>query len=140
MINRYSNLLEMRAPATARTGILETSSSNAIIHKTGGTGRGYCSQSVRHKTHVKPTKQLPVDEVVESAEEQSRVSPLCMGAAWRGNKKKAFGRSSRWFQVNVKAASGHLRCSIPSKRANSRTRASTPTTTTWIRRASSIPP
>ena len=64
--------------------------------KTGGCTEdcGYCSQSVRHKTHVKPTKQLPVDEVVESARRAKAAGStrFCMGAAWRelGNKKKAF--------------------------------------------------
>ncbi len=64
--------------------------------KTGGCTEdcGYCSQSVRHKTHVKPTKQLPVEEVVESARRAKAAGStrFCMGAAWRelGNKKKAF--------------------------------------------------
>ena len=64
--------------------------------KTGGCTEdcGCCSQSVRHKTHVKPTKQLPVEEVVESARRAKAAGStrFCMGAAWRelGNKKKAF--------------------------------------------------
>ena len=64
--------------------------------ETGGCTEdcGYCSQSVRHKTHVKPTKQLPVEEVVESARRAKAAGStrFCMGAAWRelGNKKKAF--------------------------------------------------
>lgn len=64
--------------------------------KTGGCTEdcGYCSQSVRHKTHVKPTRQLPVDDVLEAAKRAKAAgsSRFCMGAAWRelGNKKKAF--------------------------------------------------
>jgi len=64
--------------------------------KTGGCTEdcGYCSQSVRHKTHVKPTKQLPVDEVVDAAKRAKAAGStrFCMGAAWRelGGKKKAF--------------------------------------------------
>ena len=64
--------------------------------KTGGCTEdcGYCSQSVRHKTHVKPTRQLPVDDVLAAAKRAKAAgsSRFCMGAAWRelGNKKKAF--------------------------------------------------
>jgi len=64
--------------------------------KTGGCTEdcGYCSQSVRHKTHVKPTRQLPVDEVLAAAKRAKLAGStrFCMGAAWRelGNKKKAF--------------------------------------------------
>lgn len=64
--------------------------------KTGGCTEdcGYCAQSVRHKTHVKPTRQLPVDDVLAAARRAKAAgsSRFCMGAAWRelGNKKKAF--------------------------------------------------
>ncbi|KAJ1447328.1 hypothetical protein M885DRAFT_543182 [Pelagophyceae sp. CCMP2097] len=64
--------------------------------KTGGCTEdcGYCSQSVRHKTHVKPTKQMIVDDVVNAAKRAKAAGStrFCMGAAWRelGNKNKAF--------------------------------------------------
>lgn len=64
--------------------------------KTGGCTEdcGYCSQSVRHKTFVKPTPQMKVAEVIEAAKraKEAGSTRFCMGAAWRelGNKKKAF--------------------------------------------------
>eukprot|EP00752_Nemacystus_decipiens_P011875 g10531.t2 len=64
--------------------------------KTGGCTEdcGYCSQSVRHKTFVKPTPQMKIDEVIEAAKraKEAGSTRFCMGAAWRelGNKKKAF--------------------------------------------------
>eukprot|EP00904_Undaria_pinnatifida_P012186 jgi/Undpi1/8098/HiC_scaffold_24.g10570.m1 len=64
--------------------------------KTGGCTEdcGYCSQSVRHKTFVKPTPQMKVDEVIAAAKraKEAGSTRFCMGAAWRelGNKKKAF--------------------------------------------------
>uniref|UniRef100_A0A7S3JUI9 biotin synthase n=1 Tax=Aureoumbra lagunensis TaxID=44058 RepID=A0A7S3JUI9_9STRA len=64
--------------------------------KTGGCTENckYCSQSVRYKTHVKPTRQLAVDQVVAAAKRAKAAgsSRFCMGAAWRelGNKQKAF--------------------------------------------------
>ncbi|CAN0260749.1 unnamed protein product, partial [Phaeothamnion confervicola] len=65
--------------------------------KTGGCTEdcGYCSQSVRHKTFVKPTPQMKVDEVVAAAAraKEAGSTRFCMGAAWRelGGKKNAFG-------------------------------------------------
>lgn len=65
--------------------------------KTGGCTEdcGYCSQSVKHKTFVKPTPQMKVDEVLRAAERAKAAGStrFCMGAAWRelGNKKNAFG-------------------------------------------------
>lgn len=64
--------------------------------KTGGCTEdcGYCSQSQRYKTHVKPTRQLAVDRVVEAARRAKAAGStrFCMGAAWRalGNKQRAF--------------------------------------------------
>ncbi|CAM9507388.1 unnamed protein product [Ectocarpus sp. 4 AP-2014] len=64
--------------------------------KTGGCTEdcGYCSQSVRHKTFVKPTPQMKIDEVMAAAKraKEAGSTRFCMGAAWRelGNKKKAF--------------------------------------------------
>jgi len=67
-----------------------------ISIKTGGCTEdcGYCSQSVKHKTHVKPTPQMKVAEVVEAARraKEAGSTRFCMGAAWRelGNKQNAF--------------------------------------------------
>jgi biotin synthase len=49
---------------------------------------------VRYKTHVKPTPQMKVQEVVEAARraKEAGSTRFCMGAAWRelGNKQNAF--------------------------------------------------
>eukprot|EP00527_Entomoneis_sp_CCMP2396_P006280 CAMPEP_0198148432 /NCGR_PEP_ID=MMETSP1443-20131203/41404_1 /TAXON_ID=186043 /ORGANISM="Entomoneis sp., Strain CCMP2396" /LENGTH=429 /DNA_ID=CAMNT_0043813117 /DNA_START=52 /DNA_END=1341 /DNA_ORIENTATION=+ len=64
--------------------------------KTGGCTEdcGYCSQSVRHKTFVKPTPTMKVQEVLEAARraKDAGSTRFCMGAGWRelGNKKNAF--------------------------------------------------
>lgn len=64
--------------------------------KTGGCTEdcSYCSQSTRHKTHVKPTPTMKVNEVLEAARKAKEAGStrFCMGAAWRelGNKKNAF--------------------------------------------------
>ncbi|KAJ8600084.1 hypothetical protein CTAYLR_001903 [Chrysophaeum taylorii] len=64
--------------------------------KTGGCTEncGYCSQSTRYKTHVKPTPQMTVDQVLEAARraKEAGSTRFCMGAAWRqlGNKRRAF--------------------------------------------------
>lgn len=65
--------------------------------KTGGCTEdcSYCSQSTRHKTFVKPTPTMKVQEVLEAATraKDAGSTRFCMGAAWRemGNKKNAFG-------------------------------------------------
>lgn len=55
--------------------------------KTGGCVEDckYCSQSSKHKTHVKPTPTLKLDEVVAAAKKakDSGSTRFCMGAAWR---------------------------------------------------------
>lgn len=64
--------------------------------KTGGCTEdcSYCSQSTRHKTFVKPTPTLKVQEVMQAAQraKEAGSTRFCMGAAWRelGNKKNAF--------------------------------------------------
>lgn len=64
--------------------------------KTGGCTEdcSYCSQSTRHKTFVKPTPTMKVQQVLESARraKEAGSTRFCMGAAWRelGNKKNAF--------------------------------------------------
>uniref|UniRef100_A0A7S3P1K3 biotin synthase n=1 Tax=Amphora coffeiformis TaxID=265554 RepID=A0A7S3P1K3_9STRA len=65
--------------------------------KTGGCTEdcSYCSQSTRHKTFVKPTPTMKVQEVLQAAQraKEAGSTRFCMGAAWRelGNKKNAFG-------------------------------------------------
>lgn len=64
--------------------------------KTGGCTEdcSYCSQSTKHKTFVKPTPTMKVQEVLEAARraKEAGSTRFCMGAAWRelGNKKNAF--------------------------------------------------
>jgi biotin synthase len=64
--------------------------------KTGGCTEdcSYCSQSTRHKTFVKPTPTMKVQEVLEAAAraKEAGSTRFCMGAAWRelGNKQNAF--------------------------------------------------
>jgi len=64
--------------------------------KTGGCTEdcSYCSQSIRHKTFVKPTPTMKVKKVLEAAKraKEAGSTRFCMGAAWRelGNKKNAF--------------------------------------------------
>lgn len=64
--------------------------------KTGGCTEdcSYCSQSTRHKTFVKPTPTMKVQQVLEAAQraKDAGSTRFCMGAAWRelGNKKNAF--------------------------------------------------
>jgi len=64
--------------------------------KTGGCTEdcSYCSQSTRHKTFVKPTPTMKVQEVLQAAQraKDAGSTRFCMGAAWRelGNKKNAF--------------------------------------------------
>ena len=66
--------------------------------KTGGCTEdcSYCSQSVRHATHVRPTPTMAVDKVLQAAQraQQAGSTRFCMGAAWRelGNKQNAFGK------------------------------------------------
>ena len=56
--------------------------------KTGGCPEdcGYCSQSARYQTAVRPTPLLSVEEVAASARHARELGAtrFCMGAAWRG--------------------------------------------------------
>ena len=51
---------------------------------------GYCPQSVRFDTEVETEKLLPLDEVIEKAQQakDNGSSRFCMGAAWRSPKDK----------------------------------------------------
>ncbi|MFZ3585161.1 biotin synthase BioB [Loktanella sp. DJP18] len=69
---------------------IETASLLSI--KTGGCPEdcGYCSQSAHHKTGVKATKLMDVEEVLEAAGRAKAVGAnrFCMGAAWRSPKDR----------------------------------------------------
>jgi biotin synthase len=61
--------------------------SRLVSIKTGGCPEdcGYCSQSAHHKTGLKPTKLMTLEQVVEAARaaKASGTQRLCLGAAWR---------------------------------------------------------
>lgn len=61
--------------------------SRLVSIKTGGCPEdcGYCSQSAHHKTGLKPTKLMTLEQVVEAARaaRASGTQRLCLGAAWR---------------------------------------------------------
>lgn len=66
--------------------------STLLSIKTGGCSEdcSYCSQSARYTTDVEREALLPLDEVVAAATaaRDKGASRFCMGAAWRGPKKK----------------------------------------------------
>eukprot|EP00512_Aurantiochytrium_limacinum_P004657 CAMPEP_0171500618 /NCGR_PEP_ID=MMETSP0958-20121227/9085_1 /TAXON_ID=87120 /ORGANISM="Aurantiochytrium limacinum, Strain ATCCMYA-1381" /LENGTH=443 /DNA_ID=CAMNT_0012035307 /DNA_START=1183 /DNA_END=2514 /DNA_ORIENTATION=- len=75
----------------------EVQQSTLLSIKTGGCSEncGYCSQSQHHKTFVKPTPTMKLDDVLDAARRAKTAGStrFCMGSAWRevGN-KKAFNR------------------------------------------------
>jgi biotin synthase len=77
--------------------------SQLVSIKTGGCPEdcGYCSQSAHHKTGVKPTKLMSVDEVREAARaaKASGVQRLCLGAAWRSPRERDLGSVIEMIQV-----------------------------------------
>ncbi len=64
--------------------------STLLSIKTGGCSEdcGYCAQSARRETHVRPEPLAPIDEVVAAARaaKAEGATRFCMGAAWRGVK------------------------------------------------------
>jgi biotin synthase len=66
--------------------------STLLSIKTGGCSEDccYCSQSARYKTEVERESLLPLTEVVAAAQaaKDNGATRFCMGAAWRGPKKK----------------------------------------------------
>ena len=73
----------------------EVQQSTLLSIKTGGCSEncGYCSQSQHHKTFVKPTPTMKVEEVLEAARRAKAAGStrFCMGSAWREvGKKNAF--------------------------------------------------
>ncbi len=69
--------------------------STLLSIKTGGCSEdcGYCSQSARHKTELEREELLPLDDVIAAAQaaKDKGATRFCMGAAWRGPKKKDLG-------------------------------------------------
>ena len=75
----------------------EVQQATLLSLKTGGCTEdcGYCSQSVNHKTFVKPTPFLKVEEVLAHAKKAKEAGStrFCMGTAWRGvGQKNSFNR------------------------------------------------
>jgi hypothetical protein len=74
--------------------------------KTGGCTEdcSYCSQSTRHKTHVKPTPTMKVQEVLDAARiaKEAGSTRFCMGAAWRElGRKMPFSTFWKWSEVSM---------------------------------------
>eukprot|EP01064_Diplonema_japonicum_P006821 TRINITY_DN1464_c0_g1_i1.p1 TRINITY_DN1464_c0_g1~~TRINITY_DN1464_c0_g1_i1.p1 ORF type:complete len:394 (+),score=142.16 TRINITY_DN1464_c0_g1_i1:61-1182(+) len=75
----------------------EVQQATLLSLKTGGCNEdcGYCSQSVNHKTFVKPTPMLTTEQVLENAKKAKAAGStrFCMGTAWRGvGKKNSFNK------------------------------------------------
>lgn len=70
--------------------------STLLSIKTGGCAEdcGYCSQSAHHKSAVKAEPLMPLDKVLENANQakESGASRFCMGAAWRNLKDRDLER------------------------------------------------
>ncbi len=64
--------------------------STLLSVKTGGCSEdcGYCAQSARRTTHVRPEPLAEIDDVVAAARaaKEGGATRFCMGAAWRGVK------------------------------------------------------
>jgi biotin synthase len=70
--------------------------STLLSIKTGGCPEdcGYCPQSVHFDTVVKPSKLMPLQDVVEAAQaaKAQGATRFCMGAAWRSPKARDMER------------------------------------------------
>jgi biotin synthase len=70
--------------------------STLLSIKTGGCAEdcGYCPQSAHHESAVKAEPLMPLDKVLENANEakESGASRFCMGAAWRNLKDRDLER------------------------------------------------
>lgn len=66
--------------------------STLLSIKTGGCSEdcGYCPQAARYDTEVENEPMMPLDEVLQAAQnaKDSGASRFCMGAAWRTPKQK----------------------------------------------------
>lgn len=70
--------------------------SSLLSIKTGSCSEdcGYCPQSARHDSDLKPEALMPIEQVLEAAEaaRQQGASRFCMGAAWRSPKDRDIER------------------------------------------------
>ena len=70
----------------------EVQKSQLLSIKTGGCAEdcGYCNQSAHFDTGLKASKLMPVDEVLEAAQQakEGGATRFCMGAAWRSLKAR----------------------------------------------------
>ena len=70
--------------------------STLLSIKTGGCAEdcGYCPQSVHHEKSVKAEPLMPLDKVLENAQQakQAGAQRFCMGAAWRNLKDRDLER------------------------------------------------
>ena len=84
----------------------EVQVSSLLSIKTGSCSEdcGYCPQSARYDTGLKPEALMPVDDVLKAAEraKSEGASRFCMGAAWRKPKDKDIERVVEMVQ-GVKA-------------------------------------
>jgi biotin synthase len=66
--------------------------STLLSIKTGGCAEdcGYCPQSAHHDTELKASKLMPLDEVLQAAQDAKAqgATRFCMGAAWRSPKDR----------------------------------------------------
>ena len=74
----------------------EVQISSLLSIKTGACSEdcGYCPQSARHDSDLKPEALMPVEKVLEAAQraKDQGASRFCMGAAWRQPKDKDIDR------------------------------------------------
>ncbi len=80
--------------------------SSLLSIKTGACSEdcGYCPQSARYDSDLKPEALMPIDEVLKAAKQakEQGASRFCMGAAWRQPKDKDVDRVVEMVQ-GVKA-------------------------------------
>jgi len=84
----------------------EVQISSLLSIKTGSCSEdcGYCPQSARYDSDLKPEALMPVDEVLKAAQQakDQGASRFCMGAAWRSPKDRDIERVVEMVQ-GVKA-------------------------------------
>jgi len=102
------NDLIFKAQATHREHFdpNEVQVSSLLSIKTGSCSEdcGYCPQSARYDSDLKPEALMPVDEVLKAAQQakDQGASRFCMGAAWRSPKDRDIERVVEMVQ-GVKA-------------------------------------
>lgn len=80
----------------------EVQLSTLLSIKTGGCAEdcGYCPQSAHFDTGVEASKLMPLDEVLEAAQnaKSQGATRFCMGAAWRSPKERDMARLAEMIQ------------------------------------------